>query len=313
MEQILQTYTTQENPQHAEKRRQKVLDMLKKAGVTAAYTGLAAGGVQTGKEVHAHLTDQATPTHQEANIGNGESITQKETQASLGYTYEDKPQVQDAEATVEVQESADETLRPERRPEGWHSMRELPDSLSVHDFIIEQEAERLGIEPDNLTHQIDILMDFFADVESDYQQDAANPASSARGFFQYLTANNSPGEHNGSIHTAIHRLEHILSRHQVKDASVAESPELGWAQTLYENPEAIVEASYSDQTALVLSDIIASPGTDQLLQDLASDDPAKAQEAARSLYYTIHHTNPDQAVRHNVERTVDQYFPVNES
>ena len=203
------------------------------------------------------------------------------------------------------------TLRPELRPEEWKSLSDFEYPLMMLDHIVKQEAQRLGINPDKLQKRLDNWFNMLADIESDWNYDAANPKSSGRGIYQYLTANHDKGKQNGSIHTAINRMYDVLLRSHVVDAQPGH-PAISWADDLYLQPETISDIPIDAQQILVFSDLVQSNGSDRLLRQLVDSDPVVRRQAAIDLYYDIHHTNPDEKTIANLERDIDDYFPLPE-
>lgn len=264
------------------------------------------GGHALKDDIAFHLSNQASANTTTEESFEANHASESEQLAALG------AYIPEENTTSPSHLAPERSPRPLERPERideQHSISEFEEPVDLFDFIINQEAERLGIDPEEFMPAVERLLNFFADVESDWDLQAENPESSARGLYQFLTADHTPGEQDGSIHTAIHRLLAVLARHQVEDASI-DSPELGWAQYLYDDPEEILHTPVVPQQMLVLANLFQSLGTDPLLRDLTSDDPEMARRAAIELYNRIHHTDPDKNTRANVERKIDHHYPL---
>ncbi|MFW0870865.1 MAG: hypothetical protein ACKKL4_00155 [Patescibacteria group bacterium] len=290
-----------QHPQSALSRKAKIAAIL---GNTAVIGGISTAISHDLNPAYSY--NDSAPYQTQESVE--ESIKQQERQTSLGYTSDIEPRRQ-TKIRVEVEKPSSHTPRAEIRPEEWRSMSEFKYPLYLFDFIAKQEAERLGVDSERFIVELDKLLDLFIDIESDWNPQAVNPKSSARGYYQYLTANNSEGKKDSSVHTSINRILDILKRNNIQNANL-DNEYLDWAAKLYENPETITDTSIDAQRLMVLADLVQSPGSDEYLRKLVSDDPAQAREAALGLYYEVHHTNPDEKVRANVAKDIDSYYPL---
>lgn len=242
-----------------------------------------------------------------------------DTTQDAGTRYEEQASGADLEATqlpdgfttepLPAQAPGVEDVRPEHR----QSFKKLEHPLLLLDYLLDSQAARLGVDPDVFRNRMDSLFNMFASIESSMNPHAANPDSSSLGLYQYQINNNDPGKQNGSIHTAVNRLHRMLNKEQfIDEPQPNNNPSMAWTHDLYTNPGIIVDIPMENQQLLVLADLVAQSGTDEHLKALTSDNPREVRNAALALYYQAHHTDPDDAVRANAERKVDNYFPINE-
>jgi len=138
------------------------------------------------------------------------------------------------------------------------------------------------------SEEIGQLLDVFAMTESSSGKYRANPTSSARGLFQYLTKEQSGG--NNAMQTAVNR-----AKRQMKEEGF---PEPEWMTKLSntafngsdkERSGAMIQLDDDKSAALLLWEMKSRPQTRELLEQAQAGDT----EAVRTLYYKYHHTNPD--------------------
>lgn len=292
----MEQFPTHNNP---EKKKVPKAGLLGSGAIAAVGAGIA-------------MNPDAAPTY-EGGTERGEQSRYEEQASHKELEATKLPEGFTTDSEVVAQSPRAEDIRPKQRPEQWQAFESLDHPQLLLDHLVREQAVRLGVDPDTFMRQMDKLFTMFAAIESSMDPHAANPESSARGYYQYLTANNDPGEHNGSIHTAINRLHRIVNKEQFVDTTKPnDHSNMEWTHELYTNPESITEVPMENQSLLVLADLVAAEGTDEYLRALASDNPQEARKAALELYYQAHHTNPDESVVRNAERKVDDYFPVTE-
>lgn len=128
-------------------------------------------------------------------------------------------------------------------------------------------------------------------IESNGDPFAANPVSSARGPYQFLTRDGP----RGSIPTAVNRFERHLKRHGYA------LPD--WADDLRDHPTTIMEVSKTRQAVLAFINIAARPSSHQHWRALF-----RCQfDAVKPLYAQYHHTRPDRATRVRMDAVFAQF------
>ena len=137
------------------------------------------------------------------------------------------------------------------------------------------------------------LSDYFdkvAFIESEGGK--VNKLTSAKGNFQFLTANNSPGKNDNSFQVALNRYENLTgsSPEWLKNARETNDP----LQLTYEQEKALAIANLAkmDKPTLKLFDSIAQKGY-------------KNNPDAYSLYADYHHTNPDDDTKLRAESILE--------
>ena len=132
------------------------------------------------------------------------------------------------------------------------------------------------------------MLDVFAMTESSSGRHRANPVSSARGLFQYLTKAQKGG--NNAMQTAMVRAARQMQAEGVQQPQ--------WFKDLNNTTfngddnsrsEAMIMLDDDKSAALLLWEMKSRPQTRKLLEQVQAGDA----DAARQLYYKYHHTNPD--------------------
>ena len=150
--------------------------------------------------------------------------------------------------------------------------------------------------------EIGKLLDVFAMTESDAGQARANPTSSARGVFQYMTKGLEGG--NNAMQTAATR---VLRQMQEEGAPVPK-----WALRMAtaadgsnEDREQFMLTLDDDASgAMLLWEMKSNPWTNELLEKAKHGD----KESVRELYYKYHHTNPDAQTTQLFERNLTHIY-----
>jgi hypothetical protein len=131
------------------------------------------------------------------------------------------------------------------------------------------------------------MLDVFAATESGSGKFKANPNSSARGVFQYMTKQLEGG--NNAMQTAITRAKRAFPDGAPKWLS--DLDDVAFNGTDEDRAKAMIELSDDHSAALMLLDFQGRPQTKALLDKVKEGD----MEAMKELYFTYHHTNPDPA------------------
>jgi hypothetical protein len=131
------------------------------------------------------------------------------------------------------------------------------------------------------------MLDVFAATESDSGKYKANPNSSARGIFQYMTKHTEGG--NNAMQTAVNRAKRAYPNGLPQWLTDLE--DVAFNGTDEERAKAMIELSDDHSAALMLLDFQGRPETKALLDKVKEGD----MDAIQELYYKYHHTNPDEA------------------
>ena len=157
--------------------------------------------------------------------------------------------------------------------------------------IIASEMLRLGvIKPGfkNTEDTIKRFLEFIKLIESNGDPYAKASTSSAMSLFQFT---------KGSVPTAVNRLENYMARQYL-------GPVPSWAESLRAEPTSLFSVPEKQQAILALVNIIEQRGSDDLLRAFLSGE----REAAKAIYYTHHHTDPDEATVRRTERIFAKVF-----
>lgn len=147
-------------------------------------------------------------------------------------------------------------------------------------------VESVGVVGGTNEH-VGYMLDVFAATESGSGKFKANPNSSARGVFQYMTKQLSGG--NNAMQTAITRAKRAFPDGAPKWLS--DLDDVAFNGTDEDRAKAMIELSDDHSAALMLLDFQGRPQTKALLDKVKEGD----MEAMKELYFTYHHTNPDPA------------------
>lgn len=147
-------------------------------------------------------------------------------------------------------------------------------------------VESVGVVGGTNEH-VGYMLDVFAATESGSGKFKANPNSSARGVFQYMTKQLKGG--NNAMQTAITRAKRAYPNGLPQ--WLADLDDVAFNGTDEDRAKAMIELSDDHSAALMLLDFQGRPQTKALLDKVKEGD----MEAMKELYFTYHHTNPDPA------------------
>ena len=143
------------------------------------------------------------------------------------------------------------------------------------------------------------MLDVFAATESASGKFRANPVSSARGVFQYMTKGLSGG--NNAMQTAVTRA--MRAYPQGAPAWLNGLHNTAMTGTDEEREQAMMTLSDDHSAALMLLDFQGRPETAALLKKVQDGDKAAIEE----LYFKYHHTNPDAATTALFQRNMERW------
>ncbi|CAM0105787.1 internal virion protein [Vibrio phage 526E57-1] len=143
------------------------------------------------------------------------------------------------------------------------------------------------------------MLDVFAATESASGKFRANPMSSARGVFQYMTKSLSGG--NNAMQTAVTRA--MRAYPQGAPAWLNDLYNTAMSGTDEEREQAMMTLSDDHSAALLLLDFQGRPETAALLKKVQDGDKAAIEE----LYFKYHHTNPDAATTALFHRNMERW------
>lgn len=144
------------------------------------------------------------------------------------------------------------------------------------------------------------MLDVFAGVESNYGKNRANPVSSARGVFQYLTKGLEGG--NNSMQTATTRALRVAGDNPPK--WLEKLHRVAMEGTDQERAQAMVKLDDDKSAALMLYEFKARPQTATLLDKVANGDGGALWE----LYSKYHHTNPDEQTKQLFDKIYEKHW-----
>jgi len=161
--------------------------------------------------------------------------------------------------------------------------------ITLTEQILLDYADDLSISVVELKRQLFALAELTQHIESDNNRYATNAYSGAMSYYQFLP---------DSVVTAVNRLEILMKR-----AGLGRVP--AWASAVHKDPQAIYSLSNPQQRLLMLVNILEQESSRDLILQLTSGN----NQAAKTLYYTYHHTAPDPATKSRTEDLFFDYFP----
>lgn len=141
------------------------------------------------------------------------------------------------------------------------------------------------------------MLDVFAMTESNGGTNLANPYTSARGVFQYMTKQSSGG--TNSMQTSMTRIKRQMKEEGFEQPKwFKDLNNVAFNGTDAQRSDAMVKLDTDSSGAMVLWELKSRPQTRKLLEKVKNGD----SDAARQLYYKYHHTNPDEGTIKLFER-----------
>ncbi|AUR95231.1 internal virion protein [Vibrio phage 1.204.O._10N.222.46.F12] len=143
------------------------------------------------------------------------------------------------------------------------------------------------------------MLDVFAATESASGKFRANPVSSARGVFQYMTKSLPGG--NNAMQTAITRA--LRSYPEGAPSWLEDAKDVAFNGTDQQREYFMMTLDDDKSAALMLLDFQGRPETASLLKKVQDGD----KDAIEELYFKYHHTNPDEATTELFHRNMKRW------